>query len=125
MNDFRVDQALDHAFMKYASWAIQYDAKQNVASVGGAPEDWMRYHTQLYWRWRAHVSADNIFKALSSYSNASAQDRIDLWEAELDWRRDVEAARQAAIPEYDYVPTMEGSISRQTQPCDRSPEGHS
>lgn len=110
MNDFRVDQALDRAFMEYASWTIQYDAKQNVASVGGAPEDRMRYHTRLYWRWRAHVSADNIFKALSSYSNASAQDRIDLWEAELDWRRDVEAARQAAIPEYDYVPTMDGPI---------------
>jgi len=110
MNDFRVDPALDRAFMDYASWTIEYDVKQNVATVGGAPEDRMHYHTRLYWRWRAHVSADRTFKALSSYANASAQDRVDLWEAELDWRRDVEAARQAAVPDYDYIPTMDGPI---------------
>ncbi len=110
MNDFRVDPTLDRSFMEYASWTIQYDEKQDVASVGGAPEDRMHYHTRLYWRWRAHVSGDAKFKGLSSYMNASAQDRIDLWEAELDWRRDVEVARQAAIPEYDYVATMAGPV---------------
>jgi hypothetical protein len=56
----------------------------------------MHYHTQLYWQWRASVSADNKFASLNCYKNSSGQDRIDLWEGELDWRRDVERAREAA-----------------------------
>lgn len=114
MADLRVDPVLDRAFMDYASWTIQYDEKQDVASVGGAPEDRMHYHTRLYWRWRAHVSADASFKAMSSYTNASTQDRIDLWEAELDWRRDVAAAREASVPQYDYVATPVGAVRSAT-----------
>lgn len=108
--DFQVDPALNQAFSDYASWTEQYDEKQDVASVSGAPEDRMRYHTRLYWRWRAHVSADSTFTALSSYANSAAQDRVDLWEAELDWRRDVAAAREAATPTYDYIATDIGPI---------------
>lgn len=81
----------------------------------------MRYHTRLYWRWRAHVSADATFKSLSSFTSASAQDRVDLWEAELDWRRDVEAARRAATPQYDYVPTMIGPVRSATKRSHATP----
>jgi Uncharacterized alpha/beta hydrolase domain (DUF2235) len=108
--DFAIDPLLDKAFSAYAAWTTQYDEKQDVAAAGGAPENRMRYHTQLYWRWRANVSPDGKFKALSSYVNAPTQDKTDLWEAELDWRRDVEAARQADQPSYDYVPTMAGPV---------------
>jgi len=108
--DFSIDPTLDKSFSAYAAWTSQYDEKQNVAAGGDAPENRMHYHTRLYWRWRAHVSPDAKFKALSSYSNASAQDKTDLWEAELDWRRDVNAAQQASKPTYDYVPTMVGPI---------------
>jgi Uncharacterized alpha/beta hydrolase domain (DUF2235) len=106
--DFLIDLALDKSFSTYANWTTKYDEKQNIAAVGGAPENHMHYHTQLYWRWRASVSADSKFKALNSYSNSNGQDKTDLWEAELDWRRDVEAAQIAAIPKQDYVATRFG-----------------
>jgi Uncharacterized alpha/beta hydrolase domain (DUF2235) len=108
--DFAIDPSLDKAFSDYAAWTTLYNEKQNVAESGGAPENRMHYHTQLYWRWRAHVSPDGTFKALSSYTNAGGQDKTDLWEAELDWRRDVATAQAAEQPNYDYVPTLAGPI---------------
>lgn len=113
--DFLVDQALDRSFMTYASWTVQYDERQNVATAGGAPENRMAYHTHLYWRWRAHVSPIDKFRALSSFQNADAQDKVDLWESELDWRRDVEVARRAAEPQYDYTPTIIGPVRSATK----------
>jgi hypothetical protein len=108
--DFAVDPALDKAFSAYAQWTQKYDERQNIAAATSGPEDRLQYHTHLYWRWRASVSADQRFAALSSYRNASGQDRTDLWEAELDWRRDVEAARQASEPRYDVVSTPVGAV---------------
>lgn len=99
----------------------KYDARQDVAKASGAPEDRLQYHTQLYWRWRASVSPDERFRALSSYRNASAQDRIDLWEAELDWRRDVEAARHAREPGDDGVATPAGAVRAAQQRSHGSP----
>jgi uncharacterized protein (DUF2235 family) len=108
--DFLIDPALDKAFSDYAKWTDKYDEKENIAAKGEAPNNRMRYHTQLYWRWRASVSADNKFAALSSYSNAKPQHKTDLWEAELDWRRDVEAAQQASKPYADYTATPVGPV---------------
>lgn len=108
--DFAIDPSLDKAFSSYAAWTSKYDEKQNVAAGGDASENRMQYHTRLYWRWRAHVSPDVRFTALRSYNHASAQDRTDLWEAELDWRRDVSSAQDAAKPKYDYVATPAGPV---------------
>lgn len=116
--DFTIDSTLDQAFSNYAGWAAEYTTKQNVASGGARLESRMHYHTCLYWRWRAHVSSNAKFMSLSSYNHASAQDKVDLWEAELDWRRDVASARQAATPSYDYLPTMYGAVRSAT------PRGH-
>lgn len=119
--DFSVHPDLDKAFSDYARWTTAFDEKQNVAAVGGAPENRMRYHTQLYWRWRAAVSADDKFTALSSYKASSRQDQIDLWEAEQDWRRDVQVARLAAVPSQDYVFTPVGPIPGPTRSAHTSP----
>lgn len=108
--DFAIHPELDKAFSDYARWTTAYDEKQNVAAVGGAPENRMHYHTQLYWRWRAAVSPDAKFKALASYQASNPQDQVDLLEAEQDWRRDVQAARQASEPSRDYIPTPVGPI---------------
>jgi uncharacterized protein (DUF2235 family) len=108
--DFAIDPALDKAFSAYAAWTDKYDEKANIAAKNEGPSNRMRYHTQLYWRWRASVSADNKFAALSSYKNASRQHQTDLWEAELDWRRDVEVAQQASKPYPDYAVTPVGGV---------------
>ena len=108
--DFNIDASLDKAFSAYAAWTTTYDEKQNVAAAGGAPENRMQYHTQLYWRWRAAVSPDTKFSSLKSYAASGGQDRVDLWESEQDWRRDVEAARRASHPKRDLVITPLGPM---------------
>jgi len=97
--DFEVAPALDKAFSVYAGWTEETE-KQNVAEgKEHLCENRMQYHTHLYWRWRAHVSDDAAFKAMFSYTNSDAQDQTDLWESELDWRKDVERAREASKPQ--------------------------
>jgi uncharacterized protein (DUF2235 family) len=96
--DFAVDPGLERAFTAYAAWT-KYVEAQDVVAAGGTPsEGRMQYHMGLYWRWRAKVSDDNRFKALSSYGGAGAQDKVDLWESEQDWRADVQAAQAASKP---------------------------
>lgn len=94
--DFVVAPTLDKAFSDYSAWTGRME-KQDVAVSNGPPiQNRMQYHTQLYWRWRAHISSDAAFKALSSYTHASTQDKTDLFESELDWRRDVSRAQEAS-----------------------------
>ncbi|MDB0573453.1 DUF2235 domain-containing protein [Ralstonia solanacearum] len=94
--DFDIAPALDEAFTAYSKWTA-YMEKEDVAAGKGPPiQNRMQYHTQLYWRWRAHISSDAAFKALSSYTHASTQDKTDLFESELDWRRDVSRAQEAS-----------------------------
>jgi len=98
--DFVVAPELDAAFSAYTRWTIAAEEKaEDVAAkpkqhVGGR----MQYHMQMYWRWRASKATEEQFKAMSSYVNASVQDRHDLWEAEGDWRRDIQRAKQAHEP---------------------------
>ncbi len=94
--DFVVAQALDEAFSAYSKWTAHME-KEDVAAGKGPPvQNRMHYQTQLYWRWRAHISSDAAFKALSSYTHATTQDKTDLFESELDWRRDVSRAQEAS-----------------------------
>ncbi|WP_411834245.1 T6SS phospholipase effector Tle1-like catalytic domain-containing protein [Pseudoxanthomonas mexicana] len=97
--DFTVSSELDADFSSYTRWTAVEEKAEDVASqVMAHVESRMQYHMQLYWRWRASKQADDAFKAMSSYQNAGAQDRVDLWESELDWRNDVARARQAHQP---------------------------
>jgi Uncharacterized alpha/beta hydrolase domain (DUF2235) len=102
--DFAVDADLDKSFGAFAQWTVEVDEKQDIVGAGANPEDRLKYHMQRYWRWRASVSSDERFKALESYRNSGAQDKVDLWEAELDWRRDVHVARESMkpVPLYSY-----------------------
>ncbi|MEC5080883.1 DUF2235 domain-containing protein, partial [Xanthomonas oryzae pv. oryzicola] len=95
--DFEVHPDLDATFSAYTQWTTQLDEKaDDVASRAKAEVDGrMQYHMQLYWRWRASKQTDAQFKQMVSYRTASAQDKQDLWEAEGDWRRDMEQARRA------------------------------
>ncbi|MBB6597926.1 DUF2235 domain-containing protein [Ralstonia solanacearum] len=94
--DFVVAPTLDKAFSDYSAWTGRME-KQDVAAGNVPPiQNRMQYHTQLYWRWRTHISSDAAFKALSSYTHASTQDKTDLFESELDWRRDVSRAQEAS-----------------------------
>lgn len=95
--DFKVDPDLDKAFSDYAAWTKAQE-KQNVANGGEPVQNRMRYHMELYWRWRASKADEASFKAMSSYVNSKEQDRQDLWESELDWRADVKAAQDASRP---------------------------
>ncbi|MCO4865949.1 DUF2235 domain-containing protein [Cupriavidus sp. WGlv3] len=104
--DFDIAPELDDAFNAYCDWT-KFNEKESVTAAKGPPcENRMQYHMQLYWRWRAHVSNDSKFKALSSYRNASAQDKADLWESELDWRRDVARAQEASRPRRVFNPRI-------------------
>lgn len=96
-SDFMVIPELDAAFSAYTGWTTSVQEKaEDVASQAKADVDnRMQYHMQLYWRWRASKKTDDLFREMSSYRNASAQDRQDLWEAEGDWRRDCVRARRA------------------------------
>ncbi|MGY0611837.1 T6SS phospholipase effector Tle1-like catalytic domain-containing protein [Luteimonas sp. A501] len=110
--DFAVDPALDQAFSAYAAWTAPSEKEENLAgSRRGVVEDRMQTQTQLYWRWRASKAGDDRFKAMRSWSRASAQDRQDLWESELDWRRDVERARAAHLPRRQTV-VSRGGLAR-------------
>jgi uncharacterized protein (DUF2235 family) len=96
LSDFIVSPDLDAAFTAYSDWT-KLAEKQSVTDGKGPPcENRMQHHTQLYWRWRAHVSNDAKFKAMFSYTHSDEQDQVDLWESELDWRKDVERAKAAA-----------------------------
>ena len=97
--DFEIAPALDEAFSTYSTWT-ELTEKENVAEgKGPVCENRMQYHTHLYWRWRAHVTNDATFKAMFSYTHSDAQDQTDLWESELDWRKDVARAKEASQPQ--------------------------
>ncbi len=87
--DFDVHPELDQLFSEYAKWTDGVAEKSDLVSSGGSPKGSLEYQTQRYWRWRASIDSDVKFLALESMTNASAQDKIDLWEAEQDWRTDV------------------------------------
>lgn len=95
--DFAVDPTLNAAFDAYASWT-NFDDKADLAAAGVRAENRLQDHTHLYWRWRASVPDEASFKSLKSYVNSGAQDRADLWESEMDWRVDVQRAREASLP---------------------------
>lgn len=101
--DFKVDPGLDKAFSDYAAWTTT-EEKQNVANGGEPVQNRMRYHMELYWRWRASKSDDATFKAMASYKASKEQDQQDLWESELDWREDIKAAQAANQPRRVFVP---------------------
>ena len=115
--DFKIDSKLDASFSAYAAWT-KYREKEDVAAANGDPtQNRLQDHTHMYWRWRASVSPDAKFKALSSYAASKEQDKTDLWESELDWRADIENARKASKPskmfvrglgEIDVPPTANG-----------------
>lgn len=106
--DFKVDPGLDKAFSEYAAWTTT-EEKQNVANGGEPVQNRMRYHMELYWRWRASKGDEATFKAMASYKASTAQDQQDLWESELDWLSDVKTAqedskpRRVAVPRAGYV----------------------
>lgn len=95
--DFAVDPAMNRAFDAYADWT-RFDDKADLAATKARAENRLQDHTHLYWRWRASVPDEASFKQLKSYQRSKAQDRIDLWESELDWRTDIERAREASKP---------------------------
>ncbi|QOF78355.1 T6SS phospholipase effector Tle1-like catalytic domain-containing protein [Variovorax sp. 38R] len=95
--DFEVNPALDKAFSDYAAWTTE-EERQNVAKGGEPVQNRMRYHMELYWRWRASKSDRKTFEAMSSFQESKPQDQQDLWESELDWLTDVKAARDASRP---------------------------
>ena len=106
--DFAIDPAMHAAFMAYTDWTLEAsEQKENLAgSRRGVVESRMHTQMQHYWRWRASKQTEAQFKAMHSWANASPQDQQDLWEAELDWRTDVERARKAHQPivEERYMP---------------------
>ena len=116
--DFAIDPAMHTAFMAYLAWTEQVNEQQeNLAgSRRGVVESRMHTQMQHYWRWRASKHTDAQFKAMHSWANASPQDQQDLWEAELDWRTDVEQARKAHEPiiEDRYMPGV--GMTRQPKP---------
>jgi Uncharacterized alpha/beta hydrolase domain (DUF2235) len=97
-SDFAVDGELNSRFDAYANWAKTSKTEDIAGTAGGAPENRLQQHTHMYWRWRSKVSPEASFKGLHSYLNSSEQDQVDLWESELDWRKDVERAREAHKP---------------------------
>ncbi|WP_158243792.1 MULTISPECIES: phospholipase effector Tle1 domain-containing protein [unclassified Pseudomonas] len=116
--DFAIDPAMHAAFMAYTDWTLEAnEQKENLAgSRRGVVESRMHTQMQHYWRWRASKQTDTQFKAMHSWANANPQDRQDLWEAELDWRTDVEQARKAHEPiiEERYMPGV--GMTRQPKP---------
>lgn len=93
--DFAIDPGLNAAFDGYANWTA-FDDKADLAANGPRAENRLQDHMHLYWRWRASLPNDSSFKSLKSYTSSGAQDRVDLWESELDWREDVRRARDAS-----------------------------
>ncbi len=111
--DFAVAPTLDKAFSNYAAWTTE-EEKQNVANGGEPVQNRMRYHMELYWRWRASKGDEATFKAMASYEASNKQDRQDLWESELDWRTDVQAAQVANQPRRVFVPRA-GYVEQQSR----------
>lgn len=104
--DFKIDPKLDASFSAYAAWT-KYEENEDVAATKGDPvQNRMQDHTHMYWRWRASVSTDAKFKALSSYAAAKEQDKVDLWESELDWRADIKNAQAASQPSQWFDPAV-------------------
>jgi len=95
--DFAIDPALNTAFDEYANWTA-FDDKADLAAKGPRAENRLQDHMHLYWRWRASLPDDKSFRSLKSYTMSGAQDKVDLWESELDWREDVRRAREASQP---------------------------
>lgn len=93
--DFAIDASLNVAFDEYASWTA-FDDKANLASTRSRAVNRLEDHMHLYWRWRASLPDDTSFKSLTSYTKSGPQDRVDLWESELDWREDIRRAREAS-----------------------------
>ena len=94
--DFTVAPELDAAFSAYTRWTAAEEKGEDVAvSSNTHVENRMQSHMHLYWRWRASKRTDEQFKRMTSYQSATDQDKTDLWEAELDFRDDVERARRA------------------------------
>src|SRR5690606_19037555 len=76
-SDFVVASELDSAFSAYARRTTVQEKSEDVAATTKAHvESRMHYHMQLYWRWRASKATDEAFKAMSSYRQATAQDRV-------------------------------------------------
>lgn len=114
--DFEIHPVLNSAFSAYADWTTLAE-KSDAASDKGEPvENRMQYHTHLYWRWRGKVSPDAQFKAMYSYTQSKQQDKTDLWESELDWRNDVQAARKAHEPSTRLVGSRAGTRQEVVQP---------
>jgi polyhydroxyalkanoate synthesis regulator phasin len=61
-------------------------------------ENRMEQQMQRYWRWRASKRDTAQFRAMASYQHATAQDRTDLEEGNLDWQADIAHARMASQP---------------------------
>ncbi len=100
IDDFTIDPELHTAFMAYLDWTQDVnEQKENLSHTRTGVVD-SRMHTQMqhYWRWRASKKTEAQFKAMHSYQNASKQDQQDLWDAEQDWREDIEKARRAHLP---------------------------
>ena len=115
--DYVVDPSLDAAFSAYTRWTTVEEKTEDVAAQGKAVvEDRMHYHMRLYWRWRASKKTDDAFKTMTSYRNASEQDKVDLWESELDWRNDIAKAQKAAQPSTRLVGSWVGVRQIQAQP---------
>lgn len=95
-SDFSVSTELDRAFSSYLGWTRMDERGEDVAQQAQRHvETTLQQHMQQYWCWRASKGSDAEFMQMSSYRHANAQDRIDLWEAELDWRADIAAAKSA------------------------------
>jgi hypothetical protein len=92
--DFDIAPEVDAAFRAYCDWTSDVERAPVTAAEGGTGGRMAR-HTHLYWRWRALNSPTSTFAGLKSYSRANAQDKQDLWDSELDWRRDVAEAERA------------------------------
>ena len=113
--DFAIDSKLNSAFNEYAQWTT-FDDKSDLAAKGERAENRLQDHMHLYWRWRANVSPDSTFKSLQSYVGSKAQDQVDLWESELDWRDDIKRAQDASKPRTVY--TRGGAFTVPGNPSD-------
>ncbi|MCD7100408.1 DUF2235 domain-containing protein [Stenotrophomonas sp. MMGLT7] len=98
-DDYKIDPALERAFSAYLQWTPADEKGENLSgSRRGVVENRMEEQMRRYWRWRASKRTDAQFRAMSSWRNAGAQDRVDLEEGNLDWRDDIEHARVAHRP---------------------------
>ncbi|UZK16010.1 T6SS phospholipase effector Tle1-like catalytic domain-containing protein [Xanthomonas oryzae] len=98
-DDFKIDPALETAFSAYLDWTPANEKGENLSGTKrGVVENRMEQQMQRYWRWRASKRDAAQFRAMASYQHATAQDRTDLQEGELDWQDDIARARAAHQP---------------------------